>query len=294
MRRGAPARPGSRPCGWRDLSEAIAAAAATTRLAVYRNPGPCLAGDGACGDLDLLVENVDAALLALGVAGAGTDAASARPAAGAVSEAWSEHHFGVHLAGGAMALVEVRGVDDPAGFGDGVGGEWRRDMLARRECAPWGEGGACVVSERDQFYALLHGALADGARIQARYADALESMAPRVGDDAAAAVTNGTVAALAAGAPRGVLQILRLPRVQRRARAGVPAREADRSSPNVCEKCHQFPAIHPYCYGAALLPERPLAPGGGGSDPRSPSTSLPRSAGSDNGAGQPASLMDAF
>ena len=43
-----------------------------------------------------------------------------------------------------------------------------------------------------------HGALADGARIQARYADALESMAPRVGDDAAAAVTNGTVAALAA------------------------------------------------------------------------------------------------
>ena len=37
-------------------------------------------------------------------------------------------------------------------------------MLARRECAPWGEGGACVVSERDQFYALLHGALADGDR----------------------------------------------------------------------------------------------------------------------------------
>ena len=60
------------------------------------------------------------------------------------------------------------------------------------------DGGACVVSERDQFYALLHGALADGARIQARYADALESMARRVGDDAAAAVTNGTVAALAA------------------------------------------------------------------------------------------------
>ena len=193
-----PCAAGEPPCGWRDLSEAIAAAAATTRLAVYRNPGPCLAGDGACGDLDLLVENVDAALLALGVAGAGTDAASARPAAGAVSEAWSEHHFGVHLAGGAMALVEVRAVDDPAGFGDGVRGGWLRDMLARRECAPWGEGGACVVSERDQFYALLHGALADGARIQARYADALESMAPRVGDDAAAAVTNGTVAALAA------------------------------------------------------------------------------------------------
>ena len=71
-------------------------------------------------------------------------------------------------------------------------------MLARRKCAPWGEGGACVVSERDQFYALLHGALAAGARIQARYANAMEYMAPRVGDDAAAAVTNGTVAALAA------------------------------------------------------------------------------------------------
>ena len=193
-----PCAAGEPQCGWRDLSEAIATAAATTRLAVYRNPGQCLADDGACGDLDLLVDNVDAALLALGVEGAGTDAASAYPAAGAMSTPWSEHHFGVHLASGALALVEVRAVDDPAGFGDGVGEAWRRDMLARRECAPWGEGGACVVSERDQFYALLHGALTNGARIQARYADALESMASRIDGDAAAAVTNGTVAALAA------------------------------------------------------------------------------------------------
>ena len=88
-----------------------------------------------------------------------------------MSEAWSEHHFGVHLAGGAMALVEVRAVDDPAGFGDGVGDGWRRDMLARRECAPWGEGGACVVSERDQFYALLHGALADAVAKTGRVVD---------------------------------------------------------------------------------------------------------------------------
>jgi len=89
---------------------------------------------------------------------------------GAGGVEWSDHHWGVYVKG-EQALLEVREVGEAGGFGDGVGEEWRRDMLRRRVCS-LGKGGVvvCNLGEEDLRHSLLQGALLrKGLAVDERY-----------------------------------------------------------------------------------------------------------------------------
>ncbi|KAH8051408.1 hypothetical protein JL721_11153 [Aureococcus anophagefferens] len=113
--------------GWDSFRDLLFYLNATVAYVVYRNGAACVAGR--CGDPDLLVDDLHAAVVAV-AAGVGEEPSS-WPGAGATRFEWSEHHYGTVIAG-RRGWVEIRQWDADEGFGDSAPKRWRGDILKRR------------------------------------------------------------------------------------------------------------------------------------------------------------------
>ncbi|EGB03753.1 hypothetical protein AURANDRAFT_67752 [Aureococcus anophagefferens] len=181
--------------GWDSFRDLLFYLNATVAYVVYRNGAACVAGR--CGDADLLVDDLHAAVVAV-AAGVGEEPSS-WPGAGATRFEWSEHHYGTVIAG-RRGWVEIRQWDADEGFGDSAPKRWRGDILKRRVC----DGDHCEPGPLDAFHTTLDRALVpraarpDTPKLDARYVPVLRAAAPRLGAAAVALAADLRVGALAA------------------------------------------------------------------------------------------------
>ncbi|KAH8069873.1 hypothetical protein JL720_11873 [Aureococcus anophagefferens] len=180
--------------GWDSFRDLLFYLNATVAYVVYRNGAACVAGR--CGDADLLVDDLHAAVVAV-AAGVGEEPSS-WPGAGATRFEWSEHHYGTVIAG-RRGWVEIRQWDADEGFGDSAPKRWRGDILKRRVC----DGDHCEPGPLDAFHTTLDRALVpraarpDTPKLGA-LVPVLRAAAPRLGAAAVALAADLRVGALAA------------------------------------------------------------------------------------------------